>query len=285
MKKLRFIIVAGLIAVVAAVWFQLTRRDAAEPAFFSGYGEGELVYVSAPLAGKLERLAVRRGDQVEKAAFLFELEREEERAARAEAEETLRESRARLDKATMDYTRAKSLRDKRVIASEDYDTAQQALLTAQHAAAARQRGLEQADWRFAQKQQAAPASGLVYDTYFRPGEWVPAGTPVLSVLPPEYMKVRFFVPEGDLGKMQVGTPLEIRMDGLAGPLEGKVSFVSPQAEYTLPIIYSRENRGKLVYLVEASLGAEGARQLHPGAPVEVRLKSASESGHLAEQVK
>ena len=99
------------------------------------------------------------------------------------------------------------------------------------------------------------------------------------------MKVRFFVPEGDLGKMQVGTPLEIRMDGLAGPLEGKVSFVSPQAEYTLPIIYSRENRGKLVYLVEASLGAEGARQLHPGAPVEVRLKSASESGHLAEQVK
>lgn len=285
MKKLRFIIVAGLIAVGAAVWFQLTRRDAAEPAFFSGYGEGELVYVSAPLAGKLERLAVRRGDQVEKAAFLFELEREEERAARAEAEETLRESRARLDKATMDYTRAKSLRDKRVIASEDYDTAQQALLTAQHAAAARQRGLEQADWRFAQKQQAAPASGLVYDTYFRPGEWVPAGTPVLSVLPPEYMKVRFFVPEGDLGKMQVGTPLEIRMDGLAGPLEGKVSFVSPQAEYTLPIIYSRENRGKLVYLVEASLGAEGARQLHPGAPVEVRLKSASESGHLAEQVK
>ena len=285
MKKLRFFIVAGLVAIGAAVWFQLTRRDAAEPAFFSGYGEGELVYISAPLAGELERLAVRRGDQVEKAAFLFVLEREEERAARAEAEETLRESRARLDKATMDYTRARSLRDKRVIASEDYDTAQQALLTAQHAAAARQRGLEQADWRFAQKQQAAPASGLVYDTYFRPGEWVPAGAPVLSVLPPEYMKVRFFVPEGDLGKMQVGTPLEIRMDGLAGPLEGKVSFVSPQAEYTLPIIYSRENRGKLVYLVEASLGAEGARQLHPGAPVEVRLKSASESGHLAEQVK
>ena len=285
MKKLRFFIVAGLVAIGAAVWFQLTRRDAAEPAFFSGYGEGELVYISAPLAGELERLAVRRGDQVEKAAFLFVLEREEERAARAEAEETLRESKARLDKATMDYTRARSLRDKRVIASEDYDTAQQALLTAQLAAAARQRGLEQADWRFAQKQQAAPASGLVYDTYFRPGEWVPAGAPVLSVLPPEYMKVRFFVPEGDLGKMQVGTPLEIRMDGLAGPLEGKVSFVSPQAEYTLPIIYSRENRGKLVYLVEASLGAEGARQLHPGAPVEVRLKSASESGHLAEQVK
>ena len=75
-------------------------------------------------AGELQQLAVQRGDQVERAAFLFELEREEERAARAEAEETLRESRARVDKATMDFTRAKSLRDKRVIAPEAYDTAQ-----------------------------------------------------------------------------------------------------------------------------------------------------------------
>jgi HlyD family secretion protein len=286
MKKLRFILLVVLVAAVTAgLWFQRTRQGSTEPPFFSGYGEGELVYVSSPIAGHLARLEVRRGDQVEKGAFLFELEREEERAARAEAEETLRESRARLDKATMDFTRAKSLRDKRVIASEDYDSAQQALLTAQHAAAARQRGLEQADWRFTQKQQSAPGTGLVYDTYFRPGEWVSAGTPVLSVLPPEYMKVRFFVPEDRLGKMQVGTPLEIRMDGLSEPLEGKVSFVSPQAEYTLPIIYSRENRGKLVFLVEASLAPEKARLLHPGAPVEVRLKSVGEPGHLAEQAK
>jgi HlyD family secretion protein len=158
-------------------------------------------------------------------------------------------------------------------------------LTAQHAAAARQRGLEQADWRFDQKQQSAPASGLVYDTFFRPGEWVPAGTPVLSILPPEYMKVRFFVPESELGKMQVGTPLEIRMDGLAEPLAGKVSFVSPQAEYTLPIIYSRENRGKLVFLVEGSLAPKDARLLHPGAPIEVRFKPAENSAQLAEQTK
>ena len=116
------------------------------------------------LPASCNELAVQRGDQVEKEAFLFELEREEERAARAEAEETLRESRARVDKATMDFTRAKSLREKRVIASEAYDTAQQDLLTAQHAAAARQRALEQADWRFAQKQQSAPRqrTGLRY---------------------------------------------------------------------------------------------------------------------------
>ena len=285
MKKLRPILFVVVVAVAAAAWFRLAGKETAVPVFFSGYGEGELVYVSSPIAGQLQKLAVQRGDQVEKAAFLFELERGEEKAARSEAEETLSESKAHLDKAVLDFNRAKSLSEKRVIAPESYDAAQQTLLAAQHTAAARQRGLEQADWRFTQKQQAAPASGLVYDTYFRPGEWVPAGTPILSLLPPEYMKVRFFVPESELGKVQVGTPLEIRMDGLAKPLAGKVSFVSPRAEYTLPIIFSRENRGKLVFLVEGSLSAEQARLLHPGAPVEVRLQSDSETGRLAEETK
>jgi HlyD family secretion protein len=285
MKKLLPFLIVLLVAIAAVAWLQVGSKDTAGPAVFSGYGEGELVYVSSPIAGQLQQLAVRRGDQVEKAVFLFELEREAERAARSEAEETLRESTARLDKAKLDYSRAKGLRDKRVISPEDYDAAQQAVLAAQHNAAARQRSLEQADWRFTQKQQAAPASGLVYDTYFRPGEWVPAGTPILAVLPPEYMKVRFFVPESELGKVQAGTPLEIRLDGLAAPLPGKVSFVSPQAEYTLPIIYSRENRDKLVFLVEGSLAPEDARQLHPGAPVEVRLRRGDAAGRLAEEAK
>ena len=272
MKKIFSILV--VIAVVAGLVI-FTRRAGREPAaegVYSGYGEGELVYVSSPIGGEVQKLAVKRGDTVEKDAVLFELEREEEKAARAEAEEALRESKTRLDKAKLDFDRAKSLRDKRVNTPEDYDTAQQALLGAQHAMAGRQQALEQADWRHAQKRQTVPASGLVYDTYYRQGEWVAAGTPVLSLLPPEYMKVRFFVPESDLGKMQIGTPVDIHMDGLKTVLPAKVSFVSPQAEYTLPIIYSRENRQKLVFLVEASLEPEYARKLHPGAPVEVRLK-------------
>jgi HlyD family secretion protein len=100
---------------------------------------------------------------------------------------------------------------------------------------------------------------------------VAAGQPVLSLLPPEYVKVRFFVPEADLGKLQVGTPLSVASDGLPGALPARVSFVSPQAEYTEPIIYSRENRNKLVFLVEGSLAPGDAVKLHPGAPIEVRL--------------
>ena len=73
MKKLLPFLIVLLVAIAALVWFQIGRKNPAEPAFFSGYGEGELVYVSSPIAGQLQQLAVRRGDQIEKAAFLFEL--------------------------------------------------------------------------------------------------------------------------------------------------------------------------------------------------------------------
>lgn len=268
-RLLPFLILAAVIAV--ALYLPRSRKTPVE-GVYAGYAEGELVYVSSPLGGEVVTLDVRRGDQVKKGAPLFTLERAEELAARAEAEETLRETRTRLDKARHDFERARSLRDKRVTSPEDFDAAEQALLAAEHAAAARQRGLEQADWRYAQKQRTAPEAGLVYDTYYRPGEWVPAGTPVLALLPPEYLKARFFVPESDLGRFRVGTPVTIRLDGLEAPLAARVTFVSPSAEYTLPIIYSRENRGKLVFLVEASLAAADAVHLHPGAPLEVHLE-------------
>lgn len=271
MKRLPFLIVLLLIAA-AGVYFLRHRPQNSEPSGYPGYGEGELVYLSAPIGGELDKLNVVRGDQAKRDAPMFTLEREQEQAARAEAGEMLRESKAQYDKAALDFGRAKSLRDKRVIASEQYDADEQALRSAEATVAARQRVLEQADWRYRQKEQSAPADSLVYDTYFRPGEWVPAGSPVLSLLPPEYMKVRFFVPQPDLGKVQVGAPIEILVDGQPRPLSGTVSFVSPQAEYTLPIIYSRENRGKLVFLVEGKLALEDAPKLHPGSPVEVRLK-------------
>ncbi len=269
--------VLAIVLVLAALGFlawRLGRHEAPANTGWPGYGEGEFVYVSSPLGGEVVALPVRRGDQVKAGAPLFQLDAVAEKSARDEAEETLRESQTRLDKAKLDFARAKSLREKRVNTSEDFDSAQQALLGAQHNAVARRRTLEQADWRFIQKRQEAPAAGLVYDTYYRPGEFVPAGTPVVALLPPEYMKVRFFIPEADLGKVRPGTPISIRMDGLPEALAGTVSFVSPQAEYTLPIIYSRENRGKLVFLAEGTLAPADAARLHPGAPVEVSLSAA-----------
>ena len=135
--------------------------------------------------------------------------------------------------------------------------------------AAAQAALAQAAWKLEQKSVAAPVAGLVQDTFFVEGEWVPAGRPVVSLLPPGNVKARFYVPEPALASLQAGKALEIRCDGCPAPLAAKVSFVSTQAEYTPPVLYSKESRSKLMFLVEARLEGKGLR---PGQPVDVRLK-------------
>lgn len=131
--------------------------------------------------------------------------------------------------------------------------------------------LEKANWAFDQKQQEAPATGLIYDTLFEVGEYVPPGTPVVSLLPPDHLKLRFFVPEPLVGQLQPGQQIEVSYDGLAQPFSARISYISPQPEYTPPVIYSRASRSKLVFLIEARPDPSQARKLHPGQPVDVRL--------------
>jgi HlyD family secretion protein len=130
--------------------------------------------------------------------------------------------------------------------------------------------LAQAQWRIDQKAQSAPAAGLVADTLYRPGEWVPAGAPVVSLLPPGNVKVRFYVPETQIAAVRLGDAVTVRCDGCGGDIAAKARFIAPQAEFTPPVIYSRENRANLVYLVEARPDAPNPA-LHPGLPVEVTL--------------
>lgn len=132
--------------------------------------------------------------------------------------------------------------------------------------------LAQADWRLRQKTVAATVSGVVTDTNFTRGEWVAAGAPVVALLPPENVKVRFYVPEPRLGAVKVGQAVELACDGCPAKIPATVSFVAPQAEFTPPVIYSRENRAKLVFLVEARASREDSAKLHPGQPMDVRLK-------------
>ena len=135
---------------------------------------------------------------------------------------------------------------------------------------AAQAALAQAAWRLEQKSVAAPASGLVQDTFFVPGEWVPAGRPVASILPPANVKARFYVPETALGGISVGKSVEIRCDACPGPVAAKVSYVSTQAEYTPPVLYSKESRTKLRFLVEARFDDPQAAKLKPGQPIDVK---------------
>ena len=130
--------------------------------------------------------------------------------------------------------------------------------------------LAQAQWRVEQKSQTAPTAGLVVDTLYRPGEWIAAGAPVVSLLAPANVKLRFYIPETIVATVRIGDAVTVRCDGCGGDIPAKVRFIAPQAEFTPPVIYSRENRSNLVFLVEARPDVPNPA-LHPGLPVEVAL--------------
>jgi HlyD family secretion protein len=177
-----------------------------------------------------------------------------------------------------DRARAARDQDRQKVAQlqADLKTAQLGSRRDQVAAAeANVRALEavqaEAQWNLSQKRQVAPQAGLVFDTLYREGEWVAAGRPVVSLLPPENIKVRAFVPEPRIATVRVGAAVRVTVDGVGEPLAGRVSFISPQAEYTPPVIYSRESRAKLVFMIEIVFEPAVAATLHPGQPVDVEF--------------
>ena len=126
-------------------------------------------------------------------------------------------------------------------------------------------------WAVQRKTVLAPANGEVADTYYRPGEWVAAGDPVASLLPDTRRRLRFYVPEKALAKFTPGQIVEATCDGCSKPIRGSIDFIAPEAEYTPPVIYSRDTREKLVFRVEAAAPPEQAATLRPGLPIDVRL--------------
>jgi HlyD family secretion protein len=114
--------------------------------------------------------------------------------------------------------------------------------------------------------------GLVVDTLFREGEWVPAGSPVVRMLPPANVKVRFFVPQSIVGSLKPGRAVSLRCDGCEAEIPAQITFISNSPEFTPPVIYSNETRDKLVFMVEARPSVENAPKLRPGQPVAVTLK-------------
>jgi len=307
----------ALVALAALLLGACARR---EPSAYQGYLEGEFVYVAAPLAGQLERLAVTRGARVEAGAPLFALEQSAEVSTMREAAERLRSAQARLadlrkgsrpselaaldarlaqaraaaELSALELQRATKLHQTTVLSDDDFDrvrlnheanSRQVAEVSAQldtarlggradliaapeAEAGAAQAALDRAGWSVAQKNRSAPASALVYDTLFREGEFVAAGQPVVALLPPANLKVRFFVPEAAFAALKAGQGVKVAITGKA-PLDARISYLSPKPEYTPPVLYNRGNRSKLVFMVEAVFDAAAAADLHPGQPVDV----------------
>ncbi len=250
-----------------------------------GYVEGEYVRVASPVAGQLQTLLVERGASVEAGSALFELEQEREQGAVTEADEAIAAVRAQSDQAAAQWRLAeanlKRLRelktkglasqeqvDEAVTESQSSDARRRELGAQQRTGAAR---LDQVRWQLTHKSVAAPAAGLVDDTYYRVGEWVPAGAPVVSLLPPQNRVVRFFVPETRVSALQPGQAVQVWRDGVDAPVNATISFIAPRAEFTPPVIYSQQARAKLVFLVEARPAPADALALHPGQPVDVAI--------------
>ncbi|MGE4297589.1 MAG: HlyD family secretion protein [Desulfovibrionaceae bacterium] len=187
-------------------------------------------------------------------------------AARTISAEELDQAKAEYDTATQQVRRMRAdLATARLGGREDEIKAAEAQVDA-----VRSR-LEQAQWQFDRKVRVAPSAGLVFDTVREVGEWVPAGGPVVVLLPPGNRLVRFYVPEKAVASVRVGLAVDVAMDGVERPLRCRVSYVADEAEYTPPVIYSVQTRAKLVFLVEARpVDPAEAETLKPGQPVTVR---------------
>jgi len=274
-----------LTAAITALAVLASACDAPGSSRVQGYVEGEYVRVAAPVAGRLLELNVARGASVAAEAPLFALEREREQATVAEAGQSIAAVRAQAEQAQAalrladaNLKRLRELRTKGLASEEQIDAAR----TEQVRAAAHRREIEaqgrgagarldQMQWQLTHKVVGAPVAGLVEDTYYRVGEWVPAGAPVVSLLPPENRLVRFFVAETAVARLQPGQVVQVYRDGVPDAVTAAITFIAARAEYTPPVIYSREARAKLVFLVEARPSPADATALHPGQPVDVEL--------------
>jgi HlyD family secretion protein len=223
-----------------------------------GWVEAEMLFVGPDDPGRVETLAVREGDKVEQGVPLFSVDDELQRADVAQVTATVTNMQRNME-------RARDLLKTNAGTQKAYDDAQQALREAE----AR---LNSAKTRLARRKVASPATGTIQQVYFRPGEMVPAGRPVVALLPPGNIKIRFFVPEATLPKISLGDMVTVRCDGCAPELMARVSFISRTAEYTPPVIYSLEERAKLVFLIEAR--PQHPENLRVGQPVTVLLTTA-----------
>jgi len=225
------------------------------PRVLQGWVEADLIFVSPDEQGRVEMLKVREGDRVNKGDLLFTLDADLQQS-------DLVVRKTAVTNAQQSFDRAKELLTAAAGTRKTYDDAEAALRQAKA-------NLDWAQTRLDRRRGVSPSDGIVQQIYFRPGETAPPGRAVLSLLPPGNLKIRFFAPETRLASIHYGDTVQVSCDGCAGDITAKVTFIASSAEYTPPVIYSREERAKLVYLIEARTADPD--KLRVGQPVTVTL--------------
>ncbi|MCD8524253.1 MAG: HlyD family efflux transporter periplasmic adaptor subunit [Gammaproteobacteria bacterium] len=143
------------------------------------------------------------------------------------------------------------------------------IATQKEAIDANQKNVASMQWNVSQKTVSSAGDGIIVDTYYQPGEWVNAGQAVTSLQTPENVYVIFFVGEAELSRLHIGDTVMVKRDNHQKPVSATVSYMSSEAEYTPPVIYSESMRKKLVYEIKASFNNDIALEFHPGQPVDV----------------
>jgi HlyD family secretion protein len=220
---------------------------------YQGWVEADMIFVSPDETGRVTLLNAREGDEVKAGASLYSVDDDLQQA-------DLNQNNATLANAQQTYDRALSLSKTGSGTQATLDAAVSALRVAE----AR---VNTSRTRLARRKGFAPVSGIVQQIYFREGEMVPAQRPVLSIMPPGNIKIRFYVPEPDLPRLAVGDEVRVACDNCASDLTAKIYFIATSAEYTPPVIYSLDERNKLVYLIQARPSRPDA--LRVGQPISV----------------
>lgn len=246
-----------------------------------GYAEGDNAFISAPQPGWVSSLHVERGTLVHRGDLLFTLDDTTQKATRDQAEASLATANASLEqeKANLLYTRTQLQRQSGLarahagtptdldLAKSNYEQSAARVAQLQSQIQQMEASLTGASYSLAQRDVMSQTEGRVQDIYFRTGEYVPASTPVVSILPPKNIYVRFFVPETQFNTVHLGEKVRITCDGCK-PMDATVTFIAQQEEFTPPVIFSIGVREKLVFKMEAR--TPGGLKLNPGQPVQVR---------------
>src|SRR3954454_23264655 len=224
---------------------------------FQGWVEADMIFVSPDESGRVTKLNVREGDEVKPGEQIYSVDDDLQKA-------DLNQNNATLANAQQTYDRAATLSKTGSGTQANLDSAVSALRVAE----AR---VNTSQTRLARRSGFAPIGGTIQQIYSREGEMVAAQRPVVSIMPPGNMKLRFFVPETELPKLAIGDEVKVTCDNCAADLTAKIYFIATMAEYTPPVIYSLDERNKLVYLIQARPSRPDA--LRVGQPVSVFLNA------------
>jgi HlyD family secretion protein len=236
-----------------------------------GYIEGQYTYIGSGVAGTLFTLDVARGQTVSKDQLLFTLDPEPEKSIMEAANATVEELEAQVAFAKIQWGRQQKLYVANATDKASLDQAETTYTSTLKQLKNAQLIFLKEQWAFQQKTVYAPISGYVNDTFYRIGEDINPNQSVLAILAPENIKVLFYIPEKQLSTIRLGQTITFTCDGCKKATAAKITYISSEAEYTPPIIYSHDTRYKLVYLVRADMPKEIAVQFHPGQPVDIML--------------